>query len=122
VCNIAGNLAIDYYRRAARMEPGDFESARRFPDPPRQLDDLLRREEARLARKVLAGMETARYREVLYRFYIAEESKEHICARLRLSALHFNRILYRAKERYRVLYQEALNSDAGKGRKRQNKD
>jgi RNA polymerase sigma-70 factor, ECF subfamily len=122
VCHTAKNLAIEYYRLAARVESTDFENARQFPQAAHQLDDLLRQEEARLARKVLDGMETLRYREVLYRFYIAEEPKEQICARLQLSALHFNRILYRAKARYRTLYEEAIAHRAGKREKQQNKE
>ena len=109
VLGIARNLAIGYHRRALRAERSDLEEAAQLVDrSPNPLDELLRREQSAIARRVLREMETARYREVLYRFYIAEEPKSHICTLLGLTGVHFNRILYRAKERYRTLYQEAM--------------
>lgn len=109
VLSVARNVAIGYYRRAPRAEASDLEEAAQLADrSPSPLDVLLRREQRAIARQVLNEMETARYREVLYRFYIAEEPKTQICTLLGLSGVHFNRILYRAKERYRTLYQEAI--------------
>jgi RNA polymerase sigma-70 factor (ECF subfamily) len=109
VCNTARNLAIEYFRRQARRRPVDLEDAGPLAEPtPSPLDCLLREEQARLARKVLREMGTERYRQVLYRFYIAEEPKESICRRLGITSLNFNRILNRAKDRYRALYQEAM--------------
>lgn len=64
---------------------------------------LLRKEKARAIRQVLRQLNSERDREVLYRFYIAEEHKEQICADLGLTNLHFNRVLYRARERFREL-------------------
>ena len=49
-----------------------------------------------------------RDRQILFRFYIAEDEKEAICRDLRSASLHFNRVLFRARERYRELYLEAL--------------
>jgi RNA polymerase sigma-70 factor (ECF subfamily) len=115
VCNTARNLAIEHFRRQARGMPVNLEDAGPLPEPgPNPFDRLLRDEQARLARKVLSEMETERYREVLYRFYIAEESKENICQRLSLTSLNFNRILNRAKDRYRALYREAMARRAQK--------
>jgi RNA polymerase sigma-70 factor (ECF subfamily) len=67
---------------------------------------LLATEKAGIVRRILNELRPARDREVLYRFYIAEQEKEHICAELGLTSLHFNRILFRARERYRELYEK----------------
>jgi RNA polymerase sigma-70 factor (ECF subfamily) len=108
VCGAARNLAIDYSRRRARRKLVEIEDYSQLPEQrPDQMEQFLRKEQARLARKVLNEMETERYRQVLYSFYIAEESKDSICARLALSSLNFNRVLHRAKERFRELYREA---------------
>jgi RNA polymerase sigma-70 factor, ECF subfamily len=56
-----------------------------------------------MVRRLLQEM-SERDRQILYRFYIAEEDKDRICADLQLSSLHFNRVLHRARERYRDLY------------------
>jgi RNA polymerase sigma-70 factor (ECF subfamily) len=46
---------------------------------------------------------------VLFRFYVVEDDKDRICADLGLTSLHFNRVLHRARERYRELYERALS-------------
>lgn len=57
-------------------------------------------------RKVIQELGTSRDREILLRFYIAEEDKERISSDFGLSSLQFNRVLHRARERYREIYQE----------------
>jgi hypothetical protein len=37
------------------------------------------------------------------RFYLHEESKEELCEMFGLSDLHFNRVIFRARERFREL-------------------
>ncbi len=53
------------------------------------------------------SFETDRDRQILYRFYIAEEDKERICADLDLSSLHFNRVLFRARQRFKDLLESS---------------
>jgi RNA polymerase sigma-70 factor (ECF subfamily) len=110
ICSLARNLAIDYFRQASRRETAeDVESSRPLSDPaPDQLSVLLQREKAHAIRQVLQELKPARDREILFRFYIAEEDKEKICADLALSSLHFNRVLYRARERFRELCQQIV--------------
>jgi hypothetical protein len=40
---------------------------------------------------------------VLVRFYLDDEDKEKICSELRLSEEHFNRVIFRARNRFREL-------------------
>jgi len=110
VCSLARNLAIDYFRQAARRETlEDMEATRPLPDPaPDQLSLLLQKEKAKAIRQVLKELKSERDREVLYRFYIAEEEKDQICTDLGLSSLHFNRVLYRARERFRELCEQTI--------------
>jgi RNA polymerase sigma-70 factor (ECF subfamily) len=35
--------------------------------------------------------------------YVKEEEKDEICARLGIDSTHFNRVLFRAKQRFREL-------------------
>ncbi len=44
---------------------------------------------------------------MLYRYYLAEEDKAAICADLGLSSLHFNRVLWRARQRFKKLLERA---------------
>jgi RNA polymerase sigma-70 factor (ECF subfamily) len=55
---------------------------------------------------VLEALPSDRDRKVLYRFYIADDEKEQICADLEVSSGHFNQILCRARERYKKLFED----------------
>ncbi|MES2603848.1 MAG: sigma-70 family RNA polymerase sigma factor [Pseudomonadota bacterium] len=52
-------------------------------------------------REVIDGMNNARDKLVLYRYYIQEQSKEQICRELGLDHRHFDRVAHRARERLR---------------------
>jgi RNA polymerase sigma-70 factor, ECF subfamily len=110
VCGVARNLVIDHFRRAARQENNtEIEEAVSIPHPaPDQLQELLRKEKADLVRQVLKAMSNERDIQALYRFYIADDDKEQICVDLGLTSLHFNRVLHRARERFRELYERAM--------------
>jgi hypothetical protein len=58
---------------------------------------------AQAAQSMLKEMPTARDRDLLVRFYLNDESKEAICASLGLSDEHFNRVIFRARNRFRAL-------------------
>jgi RNA polymerase sigma-70 factor, ECF subfamily len=106
ICSLARNLVIDHFRRAARTADAAIPDT---PDPaPDPLAQLLARERAASARAVLAELGSERDRQILLRFYVAGDSKEDICADYGLSSLHFNRVLFRARERYRELYRSIV--------------
>ncbi|MCP4660935.1 MAG: sigma-70 family RNA polymerase sigma factor [bacterium] len=107
---LARNLAIDHLRREAkhRAEAGPEALERLEHQSPTPLGSLLTREKASLIRRVLGELTTDRDRQILFRFYIAEEDKEEICEDLGLNSLHFNRVLHRARLRYRELYEKAV--------------
>ena len=69
----------------------------------RDIADIERAQWARVARMILDEMPTARDREVIVRFYLEDESREDICAALALSDEHFNRVIFRARNRFRAL-------------------
>jgi RNA polymerase sigma-70 factor (ECF subfamily) len=58
---------------------------------------------AAAARRTLDEMATVRDRELLVRFYLNDEAKESICSELGLSDEHFNRVIFRARNRFRAL-------------------
>jgi RNA polymerase sigma-70 factor (ECF subfamily) len=59
------------------------------------------RQWATSARRMLEEMPVARDREILVRFYLDDEDKESICRELQLSEEHFNRVIFRARNRFR---------------------
>ncbi len=108
VSSMARNLFLGSARRSGRRQQwhGDSEATETAPDPaPGQLASLLAKERAAAVRGVLAELRNDRDREILSRHYIAGEDKEDICRDLGLSDLHFNRVLFRARQRYKELFE-----------------
>ena len=105
---LAKNLGTQRYRRRS------YEVERPAAEPPDAADEhrpdalggMLHRERARLTRNLLDELTVPRDREVLFRYYIAEEGSARICADLGVDADHFYRVLSRARQRYRRLWEE----------------
>ena len=107
VAGLARMVVMDYIRKErsrgaieARMPPA------RSVHAPEAVNQLLQQEQAAMVRAVLGELESDRDREILFRFYLAEDDKERICRDLGLTAVHFNRVLFRARERFRELYRK----------------
>jgi RNA polymerase sigma-70 factor (ECF subfamily) len=110
VCGVARNRVIKYFQRAARQESLTEEALPLLHTACDQFEELLRKEEADIARQILKEMTSERDIQVLFRFYLAEHDKERICADLGLTGLQFNLVLHRARARYRELYEQAMRS------------
>lgn len=68
-------------------------------------DEGLDKERARAqVRKVISEMNVARDRELLYRFYVRDQSKPVICEALDLTPTHFDRVINRARNRFREAF------------------
>ena len=118
VSSMARNLFLASVRRSGRREKwhGDAEATETAPDPaPGQLTQLLARERAAAVRQVLKELKNDRDREILSRYYIADEAKEDICRDLELSDLHFNRVLFRARQRYKELFESRQRAGRASG-------
>jgi RNA polymerase sigma-70 factor, ECF subfamily len=58
---------------------------------------------AQRVRAIVEELPSVRDRDVIQRFYLQEEEKTTICEALRLSALQFDKIVFRARKRMRSL-------------------
>lgn len=106
--SLARNLSIEHYRKAARRgsREEDLEAAAESSVPEAgQLGQLLRKEKIALVRRLLEELGSDRDRQVLFRFYLAEEDKESIRSDLGLTAPELNLVLFRARRRYRDLFE-----------------
>ncbi len=101
----ARNLVIAERRKTARRRTdADPEGLEGVVHPaPGQLSSVLLEEEAKIVRRLIGELPADRDRQLLLRFYVAEEEKESICADLGLDSLHFNRVLFRARHRFKEL-------------------
>lgn len=116
ICAVARNLVVEHFRRVAARRTSSglclAELASPRPDP---LEDVLRVERGATVQHVLSEMPSNRDRQILFRFYVAEDEKDSICRDLNLTSLHFNRVLFRARERYRALYLETAKNRKNPG-------
>jgi RNA polymerase sigma-70 factor (ECF subfamily) len=105
LAQIARNLAIEHYRKVTRRKTEADSDAVLEAVSPREspLGDLLARENAALVRRALEELGNERDRQILLRFYIAEEDKDRISADFGLDSLQFNRVLHRARQRYKAV-------------------
>jgi RNA polymerase sigma-70 factor (ECF subfamily) len=88
--------------RTAVSSSADLESLADRDDDP-DIAGIDRARWACAARRMLEDLPTPRDRDLLIRFYLNDESKEAICAELGLSDEHFNRVIFRARNRFRAL-------------------
>lgn len=111
---LARNLAIEIYRKAGRRktDTGKDTEMAALGRRAGQLGEVLDDEKALLVRRVLGELRNDRDRQVLYRFYLAEEDKETIAADYELDSLQFNRVLHRARQRYKDALLEHLGEGA----------
>ncbi len=102
----ARNLFIGDYRKAVRRKTeSGLDQVPQIPNSPVQLQSIVQEEEAVLVRSLIDQLKSDRDRQLLFRFYIAEEDKQSICADLELDHLHFNRVIFRARQRFKELYE-----------------
>ena len=108
ISSLARNLAIGHLRRPSRHVSLNEDKI----DPaPNQYDELLQQERAKIVRQVISEMTSERDRQILFRFYIAEEEKEKICADLELTSLNFNRVISRALKRFTQLCKKKIGKE-----------
>jgi RNA polymerase sigma-70 factor, ECF subfamily len=91
--------------RTALSSPEGLNDLRQAEDDP-EWERVGRPEWAAAARRMLEELPAERDRELLVRFYLHDEAKEQICRELRLSQENFNRVIFRARNRFRELLEQ----------------
>jgi RNA polymerase sigma-70 factor (ECF subfamily) len=99
------NLLIGNSRRDARRKTQpDLDLIDVQPDTRAdQLRALIRAEADGAIRAMIQELSTPRDRELLYRFYILQQEKSLICKAMTLSVERFDRVISRARKRFREL-------------------
>ncbi len=106
---VALNLWIAHRRKdTRRATTADSEAIETVADDCAGPFDTVSREQVRgVVTSLLAELATARDREILTRLYLKDQDKDAICAALGVDSIHFNRVLFRAKQRFRELLERA---------------
>ncbi len=103
----AVNLSIEHYRSEKRyIHQEDGIIALQIPHIDMKAEKVDRQHVGKLLGTTIQELANFRDREILQRFYLLDEDKSEVCDALQLSAAHFDRVLYRAKQRMRKLITE----------------
>jgi RNA polymerase sigma-70 factor (ECF subfamily) len=103
--NLAGAQARKAVRRATTTDSDAVELAADEAAGP--FDHVSSQQAQRLVRALLDELPVPRDREILIRTYLADEDKSAICEALGIDSAHYNRVLFRAKQRFRELLTSA---------------
>ena len=102
---VGRHLALNYSRKNSRQKTtphSDFIES--IPDDESSpMAQASRAEVCGHVRRLLQELGQERDREILNRFYVREQDKATICHVLDVDDSHFNRVLYRARQRLRDL-------------------
>jgi len=60
--------------------------------------------------RLLDELTVDRDKHILRRFYLVGDDKDELCKEFDLTPAHFDRVLYRARERFKVLWEESAGS------------
>jgi RNA polymerase sigma-70 factor (ECF subfamily) len=104
--SVALNLWIAHQRKSARRATtADTEAIEEAADDarPGPFENVSREQVREAVSLLLAELGTPRDREILKRLYLDDEDKPAICAALGVDGTHFNRVLFRAKQRFREI-------------------
>lgn len=106
----ARNLWIAEQRKTVRRRTatGEQSAIDEFADPQAADSVTVAHKQscARAVREVLQQLPIVRDRELLVRYYLNDEDKADICHDLNLTEDHFNRVIFRARERFRILLEK----------------
>lgn len=102
-------VALNHFRNHRRKDKShisDTEAAADLSQPgsdTQPLESIETHQWAQTVSHVLQEIGSQRDRELLVRFYLHEESKDQLCRQYGLTDLHFNRVICRARDRFREL-------------------
>ncbi len=107
ISRTAINISIQHFRKEQRYvysADGMFGPQLAHNDKKgEKLDRLTIRD---MLENVMNQLAVTRDREILQRYYLSDDDKPIICGDLQISSAHFDRVLYRAKQRMRQLIDE----------------
>lgn len=107
---VALNKTIAHFRKEARRNtrPDTELTEMLQDDSPSHQEALLEQESAALVRQLLEELPQPRDREILSRFYVRCQDKQLICASLELTSDQFDRVISRARQRFKALVEEKM--------------
>lgn len=109
---VAHNLVIAHFRKEKRQSTdSDTELVEVLGNTGEtEFESLLKQERDQMVGKLIEELNVARDREILLRFYVWNEEKHVVCNAMDLSADQFDKVVSRARHRFKSLVQEHLGT------------
>jgi RNA polymerase sigma factor (sigma-70 family) len=109
--NLARGEARTYHRRNTWPDSEQVDLA--IGSEPLLADRIEKEQLAQIIRELLGELAQERDQQILRRFYLSEESKPDICRSLSVTSAHFDRVLHRARQRFRKILQHHFGKRSG---------
>ena len=105
ISQVGRNQLLMRYRSQARDpqqldEPDTFQAQKLSPE-----DSLVNNQLGAAIEKMFGMLSQDRDRQILQQFYHVGVSKQELCRRFSLSDSHFDRVLFRARERFKSIWE-----------------
>jgi RNA polymerase sigma-70 factor (ECF subfamily) len=94
-------------RRATTADSDAVDAAADHAGGP--FDHVSTEQVQRIVRKLLDELPVQRDREILVKTYLEDQDKSSICTALGVDSAHYNRVLFRAKQRFKELLTSAAS-------------
>lgn len=117
VRQVGVNLMIAHYRKEKRRNTHvDSDLQLNIPDDSPSIYRFIYSEKIlERVQQLINEMSVERDRDILQSYFIQEKSKKEICGKLDISPAHFDRVLFRARQRLKQLVLLKLGDSPGKG-------
>ncbi|NCP65721.1 MAG: sigma-70 family RNA polymerase sigma factor [Paraglaciecola sp.] len=109
------NLLIAHFRKESRRATHSVDDIDiHIPDAELDISRALHSEKIlAVVQQVISELPTDRDRDLLRRFFVYDKPKAQICEELCLSAEHFDRVLFRARQRLKQVIELKLSTGSG---------
>lgn len=111
------NIGYEYLRKDKKYASAiDQDLLSIIEDAKASVETYLERKDIiRYVKQIMQELTTNRDQEILTAFYLKDEDKVSVCEKLHLTSTHFDRVLYRAKNRLKELINNKKNHDDPNG-------
>jgi RNA polymerase sigma-70 factor (ECF subfamily) len=107
IIQIAKNQLIMRMRSGSKRTFVTEDEVGEMPDSGKTPEQQLANEQlGDCVASLMGQLKVDRDREILQRFYLVGDDKQALCDEFGLSHAHFDRVLYRARERFKSLWQQ----------------
>ena len=108
IVQIGKNQLLMHFRKQARYQGDDIDANDHSAPGLSPEQELENKQLGNIMGNVLGELSKSRDREILTRVFIKGETKKDLCKTFRLTEAHFDRVLHRARKRFRELWDKQM--------------